>query len=374
MAIYTFLLVFATTCLAAPSAAESLVVTDTPDHVRPYVVPHLTGHVVGNNRFPITAASSGGSMTLLSTNAGRSEYLSVPPHSHKRGYENFFCSRGALQLWLATSNTDQQLRLLEPGDMGASPPGRIHAFQTMRPDTELFGVTFPGGLEKMFYAGGGNATFATSTPFDPAPFKFTPGAAAPPRTAPRPGGTTSSMQEVFDIYPVQGFTARTDVGNGSAPASPHWHVRNEPLPKDTSAPFYVANNFAPKFLNSENGYTIVSPINTSPRSAPYNFTLSYLTMSKPKDVAAVPWRTFEEHGAFRIQDGALSMTVDGYGDYVPMHYGDVAFIPKGTKYKIHALVPGTKTLYVAVNGNGLDALLMRTAKPWDSASWPAAFA
>ena len=71
----------------------------------------------------------------------------MPIHSHKRGYENFFCFKGALQLWLATSNETQRVRVLEPGDLGASPPTRIHAFQTLRPDTELFGVTFPGGLE-----------------------------------------------------------------------------------------------------------------------------------------------------------------------------------------------------------------------------------
>lgn len=133
------------------SRAPSLLVDDTPTFVRPYVIPHLAGHVVATgpsaNRFPITAASSGGAFTLLATNAGRSETISVPIHSHKRGYENFFCFKGAMQLWLATSNETQRVRVLEPGDLGASPPSRIHAFQTLRPDTELFGVTFPGGLE-----------------------------------------------------------------------------------------------------------------------------------------------------------------------------------------------------------------------------------
>jgi quercetin dioxygenase-like cupin family protein len=143
----------AAVCWAAPSStqAPSLVVEDTPNYVRPYVLPHLVGHVVASgssaNRFPITSASSGGALTLLTTSAGRSQVLSVPPHSHKRGYENFFCSKGGLQLWLATNSSSQEVRHLEPGDMGASPPGRIHAFQTMRPDTELFGVTFPAGLE-----------------------------------------------------------------------------------------------------------------------------------------------------------------------------------------------------------------------------------
>jgi len=278
----------------------------------------------------------------------------------------FFCSKGALQLWLATSNASQQVRQLEPGDMGASPPGNIHAFQTLRPDTELFGVTFPAGLEYLFYSGGRNSTFASSSPYDALSPRGGLPVSGPPSGPPR-------SQEQFDIYPVPGFVARTDIGNGSAPLSASWHVKTEPLPKEPNAPFYVAKDFGPKYLNSENGYTIVSPINTVPRSAPYNFTLSYLTLSKPKDITAVPWRTFAEHGAFRIQDGALSLQVESYGEAVQLLHGDVAFLPQGTKYKFHAVVPATKTLYVAVGGNGLDAALLRTAKPWEYSSWPTDF-
>ena len=88
-----------------------------PGNSRSLFIPHLVGHVVTTgssaNRFPVTAASSGGAFTLLSTNAGRSEVLSVPPHSHRRGYENFFCSKGALRLWLATDNTNQEVQSLD---------------------------------------------------------------------------------------------------------------------------------------------------------------------------------------------------------------------------------------------------------------------
>jgi mannose-6-phosphate isomerase-like protein (cupin superfamily) len=147
-----FFFMVASLSYAAPSnQPRSLLVDDTPTFVRPYIIPHLVGNVVSTdgtaNRFPITAASSGGAFTLLSTNAAHSSVINVPLHAHKRGYENFFCSKGIIQLWLANGNDTQQVRVLEPGDMGASPPGVIHAFQTMRPDTELFGVTFPGGLE-----------------------------------------------------------------------------------------------------------------------------------------------------------------------------------------------------------------------------------
>jgi hypothetical protein len=172
---------------------------------------------------------------------------------------------------------------------------------------------------------------------------------------------------------VPDFVPLTNVGNGSAPLSPLWHLRSEPLPQATGTPFYVANDLAPKYLNSENGYAIISPLNTAPQSAPYNFTLSYLTLSKAKDITAVPWRIFTEHGAFRVQDGALVLQVEGYGKAAQLLPGDVAFLPQGTKYKFHAIVPATKTLYVAAKGNGLDAALLRTAKPWKYASYPVTF-
>jgi hypothetical protein len=179
--------------------------------------------------------------------------------------------------------------------------------------------------------------------------------------------------EEFDLFPVPGFVQRTDIGNGSAPVSSYWHVASEPLPEDPTAPYYIAKDYGVKFLNSENGYTIISPLNRLPHSKPYNFTLSHLTFSIPKDVAAIPQRSFPEHGAFRVQDGALSIQVEGYGGSVQLLPGDVAFLPKDTKYKVHAIVPGTKTLYIGAGEKGLDMLLLKSAKPWNSASWPTKF-
>lgn len=66
------------------SQAEPLIVTEVPDHVRPYVVRAYTidGPLVGNQvyRFPVTGASSGGAFTLISTAATGSEALGVLPH------------------------------------------------------------------------------------------------------------------------------------------------------------------------------------------------------------------------------------------------------------------------------------------------------
>jgi hypothetical protein len=225
----------------------------------------------------------------------------------------------------------------------------------------------------MFYAGGGKSTYSTSSPYDALGGRGgqpRSSSGGPPGSGPPPRFPTL---EELDIYPVPGFKQRTDVGNGSAPVSGSWHIKAEPLPKDPSEPFYVAKDLSAKFLNSENGYTIISILNRLPHSAPYNFTLSHLTFSKPKDIAAVPWRSNPVHSAFRPQDGALSLQVDGYGEAVQVLPGDVASIPRDTKYKVHAIVPGTKTLYVSAGGNGLDSELLKAAKPWESPTWPVNF-
>jgi hypothetical protein len=225
----------------------------------------------------------------------------------------------------------------------------------------------------MFYAGGGKNFYQTSAPYDAGPFKWPKAPESRPKGSQSAGGLPAGMNN-FDIWPVPGFVARTDLVNGAGPASDSWHVKAETLPKDPTSWFYQTRDFAPKFLNSDNGYTIITPLNSMPRSAPYNFTLSYLLMSKPKDSKAAPWHSFDNHNAFRVHDGAMSLQVEGYGDAVQMLPGDVAFLPKGTKYKYHAIVPATTTLYISAGGKGLDAVLLEKSKAWTASSWPQDFA
>lgn len=75
--------------------ARSLVVPSPPDHLRPYVLPYLEGTVSANGdrayRFPVTNLSSGGAMTLLTTNIIGSNGLSVFPHQHRSLRELLLC-------------------------------------------------------------------------------------------------------------------------------------------------------------------------------------------------------------------------------------------------------------------------------------------
>jgi len=136
---------------SAQTSGKSLIVDTPPNALRPYVVQHLKGVVLNlmdtAMRFPITAGSSNGKMTLLSTHGNAAVDLNVPAHRHVARYENFFCSRGGVQLWTQQWNGTQQVRKLTAGDMAASPSNATHTFQIVEPNTEMYGVVFAGGLE-----------------------------------------------------------------------------------------------------------------------------------------------------------------------------------------------------------------------------------
>ncbi len=146
--------------LAVASAQlKTLTVGKVPQSSQPYHIPYLQGPVLSQGtvayRFPITSNSSGGLLTLLTTNTNTATSLSVPAHKHIARYENFFCTRGQVQLWFGKNGSEnvasgdgaQQGRVMQSGDFGASTPYTTHAFQTGSEDTEMYGVVFPGGLE-----------------------------------------------------------------------------------------------------------------------------------------------------------------------------------------------------------------------------------
>jgi quercetin dioxygenase-like cupin family protein len=131
--------------------SKSLIVKDNPNTLRPYVLPHLHGTLLqlGDTpfRFPITGSTTNNSFTLLTTNGDISPGLNVFAHRHVRRYENFFCSRGGVQVWTQQYNGVQNVRKLGPGDSAHSPSNVTHTFQIVEANTDMFGVVFDGGLE-----------------------------------------------------------------------------------------------------------------------------------------------------------------------------------------------------------------------------------
>lgn len=268
------------------------------------------------------------------------------------------------------------MRSLGPGDYGASPPNATHTFQIVEPNTDMYGVVFDGGLEQMFFAiGVPNMTYPSFSPYDPTAME----AVAMPAPMPPPDFNGSSAG-MYDIISNPDFVPRTDIVNGSAPAGTGWHSPANTLPSDPTAPYYVARDFGPKYLNSEGGsYQVIQPLNMAEQSVPtgHNFTLSFINMSmrgavgNASSTSEPPTPRYAGHAGFRVEDGAMILTVEGY-EPVQLLYGDVAFVPGNTSYSYYAPSPVsfTRVLHFAAEVNGLDTTLIARAVPWNSPVWP----
>jgi len=353
--------------------AASLWLETTPQKPVPYALKKGKGiELGGGNIFPVTGNSSGHAFCIMNTNAAGSHRAGgVFPHVHKKTYENFYAVKGRVQLWgqnldtyLANTSV-QTTRVLGPGDIGAIPPNTIHTFSLLEPDTQLTGVLVPGGFEEFF---------------------FHMNVAAPPATPPAPGSGSGSGSGVvlpgaggfdipgladWDVYPQLDFVARRDVVDGRAGPG-NWYDGPNPLPADAGAPIWVAKDYGPKFLNSENGrYHIVAPFVTGTQTNG-TFSQGTITLSPPGDVnggAKAPSVTNEYATAFMMEEGQLEVTVDGY-DAVSLIDGDVVFVPGGVPFSYAATAEFTKFMYVTGGGRGLDYELMASARKWDSAFYP----
>ncbi|CAJ2509275.1 Uu.00g143010.m01.CDS01 [Anthostomella pinea] len=358
-------LALATAASAFAVNANPLYVEEAPDHLRPYVIQHYkNSHAVTIDtqlyRFMVTGPSSENAFTLLATNAPGSGSLGVLPHIHRRHYENFFNYKGRFQLWVQKDNGEQQARVLSPGDYGAVVPNTTHTFQITDPDTELLGVIVPGGFEDLFYALGTNFTSGTDTPYVPSKSNGSSSAGPDP-------GMIASLQE-FDVYAQLNFTERRDLVNGSAPSSATWHSSTNAL-GEVGEPYFVANGYGPKYLNSLHGYQIVQPLVTPKQAQSLEYSMSTISINAAKPNVTVPTYTLEGAAAFEVLEGLLTVQIGDYEE-ATLSSGDVAFIPPAVPFKYWSDIAFTKVLFIGAGTNSIDTQLIAGGKSWDYVTFP----
>ncbi|GKT46483.1 questin oxidase [Colletotrichum spaethianum] len=346
------------------ATGKTLILDQAPDAPQPYVLRKGSGRAVAVGeqvyRFSVTGNSSAGAFTLMQTNAPDSSELGVLPHIHKAHYENFYCTKGQIQLWAKTNDTEEQARVLTPGDYGAVPQNTVHTFQITDPDTQLTGVISPGGFEELFIAIA-NSEFNSST-----------GAEFVPAAADGSSGSDPeliSALEAFDVYAQLDFTPRRDLVNGSAGGDDTWHTAANALAPDAVTPNFVAKNRGPKYLNTDGGvYHLIAPLATGNQTAS-NFTMGTVTLSPLVSNQTATEAKLSQPLAFQLEEGALDIAVDGY-DTVTLIQGDVVFIPAATPFRYHASATFTKFLYVSGGGDGFDYQLLQRAASWEYATYP----
>ncbi|PLB44973.1 quercetin 2,3-dioxygenase [Aspergillus steynii IBT 23096] len=349
--------------LVASQSLSDLYVNDAPSSPRPYIIPHYADShavTVGSQlyRFTVTGPSSDYAFTLMSTNAPSSGSLGVLPHIHQKHYENFFNFKGRFQLWAQHGDGEQQGRLLTQGDYGSVPRNTTHTFQILDPDTEMVGVVVPGGFEDLFYALGQNFSSATNTPYIP----------QASNTSGQDSNAVSGL-ESFDVYAQLDFQPRRDFANGSAPSDEGWHSESDSLGQ-SGKPYFVANNYGPKYLNSEHGaYQIVQPLVTNSQSQDTNFTMSTLIVSRQRAAAKAPTWNAAGAAAFEVLEGSLMIQIGDYPE-ARLEMGDVAFIPKHVPYRYWNQGAYAKALYVSSGREGADQRLIRGGKSWAYPTFP----
>ncbi|KAF6807197.1 quercetin -dioxygenase [Colletotrichum musicola] len=359
---------------ASPSPRQTtntLFVDVAPDHPRPYVLPRFKGRAIMLTksdivRFAITANSSGGAFSMVQHNGKTSGWTVARPHTHERTHEHFYCSRGRVELWAQRNVTGagEEARVASLGDYGSVPPGTIHTFQLIDPDSQLNHVFHPAGFEHLFAEFSiGEYESAVGSPYvpiadDPEPFgPLTPAIDAQLRS--------------LDLIaaPEEEYKPRRDMINGTAgDAGLAWHDGPNSLPEDPAEPYFVANNHGPAYLNAEAGYKVVQPFVTAAHTEG-NFTMGTIIMSPKLDNETATSVTLPHPFALELQEGQLIIAVDGF-ETVSLLQGDVFFVPADTRFSFHATVPFTKFMYMNGGGEGLDQVLLEKSIPWGFPAYP----
>lgn len=215
----------------------------------------------------------------------------------------------------------------------------------------------------LFYTLGQNYSTGTNTPYTPA--------ASNDSAATGPDSSIISKLQSLDVYAQLDFEPRRDFTNGSAPAS-SWHEKSNALATTPGDPYFVANNYGPKYLNRQHGtYQVVQPLCTPTQTQDVNFTLSTILINRPRKGQTTTVPTWEGPGAaaFEVLEGSLQIQIADY-PVATLSMGDVAFIPAQTTYRYWTEGAVTKVLYVSSGRDGVDQRLIRSGEQWDYVAFP----
>ncbi|EJP61948.1 quercetin 2,3-dioxygenase [Beauveria bassiana ARSEF 2860] len=336
---------------AIPDSENPLVVTEMPDHVRPYVLRHLTGTTVAVGatifRLLVTGASSDSKLSLLSIYGSGGPRIAT--HYHTRFFETFFCVKGRVRAWENNAG-----RELIAGDFGAAPPTTFHSFQLLEPDTHLAAFIAPAGLDRFFMTVGESWNSTSGSSFSP--------------DAPRPFPDDKFNGEAsrFDVNIDEGYFLNYDLTNATTEdGQTSWHQSsNALLGKPRS--YYIANNWGPKYLERSLGQ-IVQPLATRAKSDG-NMTLATITLRQRLPHDDVKLLKFLDSQAFQVLEGLFTVSLNGTN--TTLAGGDVVFIPAKTEFRYWSSAKFTK-VYLGTAGRGLDSWLLERAEKWDHAVFPA---
>jgi quercetin dioxygenase-like cupin family protein len=174
--------------------------------------------------------------------------------------------------------------------------------------------------------------------------------------------------EGFDVYAQLNFTARADIADGTAPQGTGWHTASNELGAP-GEPYFIASGWGPKYINSQYGYQIVSPLATEAQSQDTNFTLSTISISITPPNTNIPIWTRTGATAIQVLEGRFAIQIGHHCTY-ELTTGDVSFIPGGTSFKYWSESYFTKVLVLSQGRTGIDQELISTGTSYDFVTFP----
>lgn len=238
----------------------------------------------------------------------------IPLHYHEREYDTWFCTRGRLRIWAENSS-----RILTEGDFAFVPPNAVHAYQSVAPRTQFFGIVAPGGWEG-FFEGAGSVWLDPGLPASNHPFDFS-------RMGP-------AMQRFGVMRMPEAVYAEVTDGDAT----------DRQLPQQRQS-FVLQSGYGPRHRLAGHLATTVLPASLCDDRMEIRTIEAGLGASMP------PIRHAETHVNLYLLSGALSLVLDGE-TYV-MGAGDFANIPAGTVYSTQVLSGSARWLLSSANGTGL---------------------
>jgi len=327
---------------------SSLIVDKAPDTCQPYVLPNLKGATVDFGgliiRTLVSNATSSGSMSLVSVNSGPSGLNLI--HSHKE-VEAFYTLKGSVQVF----HNENQGREVRANDFALLAPGNNHTYRPNDLDFQLSLCMAPGGIDEFFAAAG--SAYTSSAPFNPENHTEL--------NVPK----VASLMPQYNIAPASHNSINMDWVNGTTEDGlDTWHAADQVLPSSSKTPYFISSNRGTKYLHRRTGQ-VIAQLASGKQT---NDKLSVATITIKPSKAPSTLLSLGVDQAFQVTEGQLSLDIEGKS--ASLIFGDVAFIPKGTRFRYWSIVGFTKFISWSA-GSGLADELITQSEPWKHAIWPA---
>lgn len=155
--------------------------------------------------------------------------------------------------------------------------------------------------------------------------------------------------------------------NGTSSNTTPWHTGNNNLPLNSTTPYFIANNWGPKFLHSNSG-SVIAPLVTKETSNG-NWTLSTMTFQK-NGLKDKKWN-FETSQAIYVLEGSLKVKVGNQSESEILISGDLIYLTPGDTFELYGDRNWAKALILGAGIEGLSNELLKESIDWAHAVGPA---